>query len=161
MRRAVNKTGQDCMELYRILCFIFISAKEVCSRRCWFVCLLATLHQNFQTDFQNISGKVGNGLKNSWLNFGDDPDPDPYPELLIRSLAEVCIVPVLLVVHILTLHIFHHINYIGWPNALPIMSLRSQTWITSWESIPLTTEPWLLLTLRSTDLLLHHKQSQL
>jgi len=30
-----------------------------------------------------------------------DPDPDPYPELLRRALAEVCTVPVFLVVAVI------------------------------------------------------------
>ena len=40
-----------------------------------------------------FSGKVGNGPANKWLNFGGDPVRDTGK----TALAEVCIVPVLLV----------------------------------------------------------------
>ena len=45
-----------------------------------------------------FSGKVGNGPMNKWLNFGGDPDTDPYGDSGKRALAELCTVPVLLVI---------------------------------------------------------------
>jgi len=85
------------------------------------VCLLATLHKNFQTDLHEIFGKVGNWPTNKWLNLvviwitiyrdcfpassllGDTVNGHSF--ILIRqmaalvrcALAEVCTVPVLLV----------------------------------------------------------------
>ena len=102
--------------------FIWLS---VCLFVCLFVCLLATLPQNVWTDLHEISGKAGNGPvnKNQWLNFGGEPHDGSrsasgrrhYWEirkvvnghlftlirqmtaLVIRALAEVCTVPVILV----------------------------------------------------------------
>jgi len=56
-----------------------------------------------------FSEKVGNGPVNKRLNFGGDPDtdpnpnPDPYRDMVRRALAEVCIVPVLLVDYVIFL----------------------------------------------------------
>jgi len=38
------------------------------------VCLLATLHKNFEWICMKFSGKVGNRPVNELLNFGDSPD---------------------------------------------------------------------------------------
>jgi len=54
-----------------------------------------------------FSGKVGNWQATKLLNFGGDPDhpdPDTNPDriatLVRRDLAEVCTVPVLLVIYV-------------------------------------------------------------
>ena len=39
-----------------------------------FVCLLATLRKNFQTDLHEIFRELGNGPMNKLLDFGVDPD---------------------------------------------------------------------------------------
>jgi len=93
---------------------------------CLSVCFLATLRKSFQTDLREILGTVGNGPTNKWLNFGGDPAHRTdtgivfrihhYWEirkaanghsftlirqmaaLVSRSLAEVCTVPVPLVI---------------------------------------------------------------
>jgi len=48
-----------------------------------------------------FSGKVGNGPMNKRLNFGGDPDRMRIATLVRRALAEVCTVPVLLIVIII------------------------------------------------------------
>jgi len=58
--------------------------------------------KTFERVCVKFSGKVGNGPVNKRLNFGGDPDhgygSGPYRETLGRALANVCTVPVLLII---------------------------------------------------------------
>jgi len=105
----------------------FPTPRTICFRRCLSVCLLATLCKNLERICMNFSGKVGNGPMNNWLNFVGDLDHRldtrvvfwirhcwemwkvvngqlcivvlirQMVVLVSRALAEVCTVPVLLV----------------------------------------------------------------
>ena len=57
-----------------------------------------------------FSGKVGNGPVNKWLNFGGDPDTDPY-----RDTGKTCVgggmhCPSASIVKILILNSFHRLH---------------------------------------------------
>jgi len=73
---------------------------------CLFVCLLATLRKNFQTDFHEIFREGWQWAVEQILNFDiairitdpdSDPNPDPDRDIGKTALAEICTVPVLLI----------------------------------------------------------------
>ena len=59
-----------------------------------FVCFLATLRRNSQTDLHEIFREGWQWITEQRLNFGGDPDPYPNRhQSLRRALEEVCTVP--------------------------------------------------------------------
>jgi len=78
-------------------CNCFVTSGYVINHRCLFVCLfvcpLATLRKNVRTDLHEIFREGWQWAMDKWLNFGGDPQPDPYIATLVgRALAEVCTV---------------------------------------------------------------------
>jgi len=65
---------------------LITSAKEVVFSSLS-VCLLATLRKNFQTDLHEISGKIGNGSINKWLNFGGNWQSGSRIQICIATLV--------------------------------------------------------------------------
>ena len=64
---------------------------RICNRRCLSVCLsvclLATLRKNFRTDLHEIFREGWQWMSmNKLLNFGGDPDQDPY-----RDTGKTCL----------------------------------------------------------------------
>ena len=95
--------------------FITTSAKED-TFSSLFVSLSVCLPVCFERICMKFSEKVGNGPMNKWLNFDGDPDQRSGSGIRIRieipvrrALAEVCTVPVLLVVRFVWVPV--HLNY--------------------------------------------------
>jgi len=81
-----------CCYLHQGGCVIVIVCLSVC------LFLLATLRKNFGMDLHEIFRECWQwGPMNKWLNFGGNPD---HATLIKRAFAEVCTVPMLLVVYI-------------------------------------------------------------
>ena len=72
--------------------------RRMCFRRCWSVCLSVCEQRCAKTSkrvFMKFSGKIGNGSRTSWLNFGGDLDRrldnrDCFPDSILLRRMESC-----------------------------------------------------------------------